>query len=422
MSNTFKIIKNIPQIYTMDIVLKVVERCNLACPYCYYYFHEFDANDNQALISDSVIEQLPSFIEKSIRETNIRRFNICLHGGEPLLLKKERFRKICETLQRCASDGVFIGFSVQTNGVLIDEEWIDLFSEFNVGVGISIDGTPETHAEMRPKHDGSSSYEDSIAGLKLIQKAYKSGKLSKIGILSLVHPKDEEKVLSHIVNDLGFGSPGLNFPRGGWDSTESPEWDSHIDSHRKVIHYWIDNLCYPDFHYIRGISDIFLAIQSEVAAEYNDVSNAVKHQIVTISSDGRLLVDDNLFGGDNDFSQSDLNIFNHSLRDYIDGPKFQELIEAVDHKPLACEGCEWFRICSGGPLYNRFSKVTRFRNKAVICNTLKMIYTELSEFSLRINENNTEILGSILSTESQVTARAAYEALVHDKVVEKECE
>ena len=39
---------------SFDLVIKVSERCNLACDYCYYYFKEYDANQNAAFMSPCV--------------------------------------------------------------------------------------------------------------------------------------------------------------------------------------------------------------------------------------------------------------------------------------------------------------------------------------------------------------------------------
>ena len=402
------------RIRRIDIVLKLAERCNLACPYCYYYFQEFNANNNQPLISADVVEALPQFFSRTAKETGVNAFNISLHGGEPLLIKKKRFDSILKYVKENTPKHIDLQFSIQTNGVLIDDEWVDLFSKHQVAVGISLDGTPSTHGKMRPKHNGESSYNDAERGLKLVQQAYQDGKLKKVGVLTLMHPEDGEQVLKHIVKKLGVSSPGLNFPRGGWDSQDSPKWILHVDKHREVIRYWMDELVFPQFHYIRGISDLFFSMQSEDAAQYNDISNSLRQHVVTISSEGKILVDDNMFGLGDEFFNSDLNIFEHSLRDHFTSPLFQELIAANDHKPPACEGCQWYRLCKAGPLYNRFSKVNRFNNKAVICEVLKMIYEELAMFSLEVKTITETDLESVLNAPMSITSKEIYRSLIEN--------
>ena len=245
LSNIDKIIEQ--RISGIDIVLKISERCNLACPYCYYYFQEFDGNKNKAIISDEVVEALPDFFERTAKETMISHFRIGLHGGEPLLLRKAKFDWIITTLKQNTPDHISLSFGIQTNGVLIDEEWIELFEKHQVHVGISLDGTEKTHGKMRPKHNGESSYPDAIKGLSLVKKAHEDGRIAKIGALALMHPEDGKNVLTHLIDELGISSPGLNFPRAGWDSTEARDWISHLETHRETILHWINHLTYLTF-------------------------------------------------------------------------------------------------------------------------------------------------------------------------------
>lgn len=73
----------------IDIVLKISERCNLACTYCYFFFQEMDTHkENTAVIKMSTVEQLVLFVRQAVDEIGLSSVNIGLHGGEPLLMKK----------------------------------------------------------------------------------------------------------------------------------------------------------------------------------------------------------------------------------------------------------------------------------------------------------------------------------------------
>jgi uncharacterized protein len=65
-----------------------------------------------------------------------------LHGGEPLLLGKRKVEQLFKIIMaKCGQNGI------QTNGLLIDNEWIDMFVKYNVNVGVSLDGdTPLLNA------------------------------------------------------------------------------------------------------------------------------------------------------------------------------------------------------------------------------------------------------------------------------------
>ena len=105
-------------------------RCNLQCGYCY----EDPQRDAGNLGVRYDIDAMKRSIAKHSREDE----PFLLFGGEPLLLPK----RVLEDLwawgfQRSGKN------SIQTNGVLIDDEHIALFKRYKVGVGLSMDGPGE---------------------------------------------------------------------------------------------------------------------------------------------------------------------------------------------------------------------------------------------------------------------------------------
>lgn len=395
-----------------DLVLKVVERCNLNCPYCYYFNQAYDGNKNAPQMSDRVISELPRFLRRSVEKLNLTKLNIGLHGGEPLLMSKKRADYLCTSIREL-EDTVSISFSLQTNGVRIDDEWVDIFAKHQINVGVSIDGDKELHDSKRPDHFGRGSYEAAVRGLRLLQRAVGEGRLRSAGVLCVVHAtQDSEKLLEHIVRDLGVRSPSLNFPRGGWDNPATVEWNGQVESHRKIIRYWLDNLVYPEFHHVRSISDVLLALSSDEGARRKDRWNSRRHYIATISSEGVVHVDDNLLGVDTSLQNSDLTIWGTSLADLVMTPLWQELQKAVDQQPSECESCEWYRSCRGGHLFNRFSRETRFDRKSVLCDTISMIHEEIAGYLVRKNVVKLEDLLERLSEPVSVTARQELEAMM----------
>jgi len=61
---------------------------------------------------------------------------IVLHGGEPLTLGKENVDAILKTVFEKTGCS-----SIQTNGVLIDDEYVQMFEKYKTSVGVSLDGT-----------------------------------------------------------------------------------------------------------------------------------------------------------------------------------------------------------------------------------------------------------------------------------------
>lgn len=392
---------------SFDIVLKVTERCNLACPYCYYFYQEYDGNAKNPLMSEEVMEELPEFLLRSSRDLKIDQFNISLHGGEPLLMKSEKVDHLLTSLREKLTGKVKVSFSCQTNGVLIDEEWIDLFSKHDVQVGVSIDGPKEIHDRGRPDHQGRGSYDDAIRGLRLLQQAKRDGKMAQSpGALSVWHSAvDGPLFLRHFINELEVASPCFNYPRGGRDSLEAINWNLAVEKHRELINYWLDNFVFPDFHYIRGVSDPLVAIQSDKGAAYNDRLHVTRHHVATISSEGDLNIDDNVMGTSERLGSTGLKIFGTSLKDLVLSPLFQELTNALDSHPAECHECEWFRSCRSGNLFDRFSRRNGFLGKSVFCGSIKMMHEELADFLVSRGVISIEDLAARLSAKPTVSAK-----------------
>lgn len=398
---------------SFDVVLKVSERCNLACPYCYYFFQEYDGNANPALISDEVLTELPGFLTRSLDDLKLDRLSVVLHGGEPLLFKKERADRLWTALREAVGRRVPLDLAVQTNGVLIDEEWIRLFAKHRVKVGVSIDGLKETHDRLRPDHQGRGSYDGAVRGLQLVRDAAAKGIVEDdVGVLCVVHADgNSDRLLEHLVHELGIASPNLNFPRGGRNNVDARLWNQATESHRKIVRYWLNNLIFPKFHFVRGVADVFFALHSEKGAAKRDRQVAMRHYIATISSAGDLNVDDNLMGIDRSLSDTGLKIFGTSLKALIGSDIWKELNDAVDTPAAQCQQCDWYRSCRGGELFNRFSPARRFDDHSVLCETVQMIHEELANYLIDKGLTSAEELAARLEHAPTLTAKQALQRL-----------
>ncbi|HAT2332484.1 TPA: XyeB family radical SAM/SPASM peptide maturase, partial [Serratia marcescens] len=83
---------NKKKIKHLEIILKVSERCNINCTYCYVFNLGNDlAINSKPIISHKIIEDLRGFFERACQEYEIETVQVDFHGGEPLMMGKERF-------------------------------------------------------------------------------------------------------------------------------------------------------------------------------------------------------------------------------------------------------------------------------------------------------------------------------------------
>ncbi len=119
--------------------------CNLDCHYCYYLDKALQYGGKQAVMSEELLEE---YVKQYIEANDIPQVNFCWHGGEPLLLGVDYYRKAIE-FQKMYSEGKEISNTLQTNGVLVNEEWCKFFAENNFLIGISLDGPKDIHDSFR---------------------------------------------------------------------------------------------------------------------------------------------------------------------------------------------------------------------------------------------------------------------------------
>lgn len=142
-------------------------RCNLACSYCYYLETE-----------DMYGGELPPKMSDGLLETYIRQYiegspgpvvSFIWHGGEPTLAGLDFYRKAVELQRRYLPPGWSCWNNLQTNGILLDDEWCSFLAETHFDVGLSIDGTRVVHDTYRKDRGGHGTYERVVAAVRRLQ-------------------------------------------------------------------------------------------------------------------------------------------------------------------------------------------------------------------------------------------------------------
>ena len=116
----------------LEIIVKTTRACNARCTYCSAASHP----EAGGLLDPDVAEQLVLQAVERARTPGHGPVRILWHGGEPLLLGKDFFRRMA-TLHEPGE----IAHRIQTNLTLLDEEWIDVLQPLigSDGIGTSVD-------------------------------------------------------------------------------------------------------------------------------------------------------------------------------------------------------------------------------------------------------------------------------------------
>lgn len=141
--------------------------CNLDCHYCYYLDKSEIYGGKEPRMSYDILE---TTIKEYIKANEVNEVTFNWHGGEPLVLGLDFYKKAVE-LEQKYSCGKVINNTIQTNGTLITREWADFFAANKFLVGISIDGPAEIHDKYRKDKGGLPTFDKVIKGVELLRSS-----------------------------------------------------------------------------------------------------------------------------------------------------------------------------------------------------------------------------------------------------------
>ena len=118
-------------------------------------------------MSDEVLE---NYIRQYIEGVTANEIVFSWQGGEPTMLGLDYFKKIAEFEKKYSKPGQQIMNDLQTNGILLDDDWCRFLKENNWLVGISIDGPRDIHNAYRVTKNGKPTFDLVMNGIKLLKK------------------------------------------------------------------------------------------------------------------------------------------------------------------------------------------------------------------------------------------------------------
>jgi uncharacterized protein len=348
-------------------IFKVANRCNIDCDYCFV----FNSKDQAA-------RRLPARMGLDVARAAVRRMgdhitrhelptvHVVLHGGEPLLAGVRHIRDLMGIIRAGIPAGTDLRLELQTNGMLLSEEWLDLFEEYEVAVGVSLDGPPAANDRHRLTHAGRSSAESAVRGIELLR----SRPRLFAGLLAVVDlANDPVEVHDYLA---AFEPPVIDFnlPHGTHDDPPHrdapglPEYGMWMSS---VYDAW---LARPEYrHSVRMLEDI-IALSSGVRSSVETLGLAPPTSVV-IESDGSIEGVDTLRAVEEGASALGGHVSDRTFDEILSHPKLRHRQDVTGALADECQKCPLVEVCGGGYLPHRFSAERGYRNPSVYCADLE---------------------------------------------------
>ncbi|MEV5987002.1 FxsB family cyclophane-forming radical SAM/SPASM peptide maturase [Streptomyces sp. NPDC052051] len=350
-------------------ILKVANRCNIDCDYC-FVFNSRDqaARYLPARMDLAVVRAAARRIGEHAFAYSLRTIHVVLHGGEPLLVGTVHMVDVLEAVLDGVPSGTRVLFELQTNGILLSGAWLDLFEQYEVAVGVSLDGPPRANDRHRLTRAGRSSAAAAVRGIELLR----SRPHLFAGLLAVVDLADDPVEIHDYL--AAFEPPVIDFglPHATHDDPPHradpsvPEYGLWMG---RVYDAW---LARPEHrHSVRMLEDI-VALSSGVRGSVETLGLAPPTSVV-IESDGSIEAVDTLRSVEEGASWLGLDVCNHSFDEAISHPKLLHRQHGREALADKCRACPLVEICGGGYLPHRFSAVRQYRNPSVYCADLEYL-------------------------------------------------
>ena len=138
------------------IAKPVGSRCNMRCRYCYYLEKgKYSTHEAQNRMSFSLLEKL---IRQTIEASPGPVVSFTWHGGEPTLAGLDFYDRAVMLQKRYLPRGWQVINNLQTNALLLDDEWYRFLGENRFDVGVSVDGAECVHDSNRIDAGGKGTY------------------------------------------------------------------------------------------------------------------------------------------------------------------------------------------------------------------------------------------------------------------------
>lgn len=374
----------IRQVKGMEVVLKLASRCNSACKYCYMFrFADQSFKNKPPITSREVVYQVAKFLSREAQKNRWKYLQIDFHGGEPLLVGYDFFEEICGILTSTIPETAGLSLGVQTNGILIDEKWLQLFQKFKVGVGISIDGPPDAHNQNRVYPNGKGTYSEAVYAVRKCVAAWKSGLLSSFGVLCVVNPRFSGKnVFEHLVDEVGitrmdFMLPDANYAYPHEFYSVSPQ--SYARFLMEAFNAWTERDD-PNIR-VRIFNCLIKLLLGGQATLYG--FGLIPADTITIDTDGSLEPEDILRICGDGFTRIGFNVWENSISQLQAHRLLQATNCVYDGLCEQCKICPWVKVCGGGHIAYRYSKEKNFNNPNIFCYDLQLLYEYISVWILK---------------------------------------
>ncbi|WP_330244045.1 MULTISPECIES: radical SAM/SPASM protein FxsBH, inactivated beta-hydroxylase extension form [unclassified Streptomyces] len=359
-----------PLVPFREIVLKVHSRCDLACDHCYVYEHADQSwRTRPKAISDVAISWTAQRLAEHAQTHALPSVSVILHGGEPLLAGPARLRRVCEELTSALNGIAALDLRIHTNGLQLSPRYLDLFDEFGVRVGISLDGDRTANDRHRRFADGRTSHPLVLRAVELLrQERYRH---LNLGLLCTVDIRNDPHAVFDALAELEPPLIDFLLPHATWDQPP-PRPDgsptAYADWLLAIFDRWREQgRPVP----VRFFSSVLSSLSG--GPSLTESLGLAPTDLVVVETDGQLEQVDSLKSAYEGAASTGFDVFTHAFDEVAAHPGVRARQLGLAGVSETCRRCPVVRSCGGGLYTHRYRSDSGFDNPSVYCADLEAL-------------------------------------------------
>jgi uncharacterized protein len=312
--------------------------CNLQCEYCFY----LDKEEIYPGKSRMELSTAESMISQVMEKGNPVTFS--WQGGEPTLMGLDFYREIVELQKKHGSGGQSVSNTIQTNGLLLDQDWAKFLARYNFLVGLSLDGPRDRHDHHRKHPNGDGSYKDVEGTIQLLQDH--GVQYNALTVLTSRNVKQPKRLVNFLLRQ---GVQHFQFiPAIETEQTEEGEEIARFTPSPEEVADFLDTVfgmwseSFPPSFSVR----YFEALINAHLGRRPGICKLDEHcgSYLVVEHNGDVYPCD--FYVEEEWKLG--NLRETQLEEIADGNKFKKFARRKASTPKECNDCEFFKYCRGG--------------------------------------------------------------------------
>jgi len=364
--------------------------CNLHCTYCFYHDRVSDPYKDER-----VHRMSPGILDTLIRQgmaLDRRQATFGWQGGEPTLAGLDFFQQVVELQKKYGYRGQAVSNGLQTNSLLLTEEWADFLHEYHWLVGVSLDGPAQYHDQFRTYRGGKPTHAEVVDRISMLEEHQ-----VEYNVLSVVNSVTGDHGAEIYDYLLEQGYTFMQFipcvevdPETGQITDFSVSPEQYASFLCEVFDKWYNGG--SPVASIRDFEAMLAVYIGQPAPLCCYQKNCGSYLVVEYNGDlypCDFLVKDSLYMG---------NIMETPLTEVFDSPKVAAFkVKKAEPRP-ECEVCAWHPLCNQG-CYRFVNLLGHHRN--YLCRSYQIFFAYAHE---RFMELRLQVLRNMGIDPSQVPA------------------